>query len=246
MKLGTGPSRSLAVTSGLLARSLVVPLAALAVACGGDEQRPAGAADGTGGVGGSSAGSGGSGNAAAGGSGGGVGGSGGGGVAQCLPAAEPFGADPAAGESFPDLEVARCDGSRLTLDEFRCAGEVTLFSIGAGWCEPCIEETPLLQEVQDALEADGVQVVQILFQDALSMPATTLFCENWVADAGNNWPSGFELRLPVTIDPAGNTLGFFDVAVTPLNLLVDRDGKVLWAETGQIPADLESTIRGFL
>jgi len=175
----------------------------------------------------------------AGGSGGsGPGGSSAGGAAGCQAAQAPFGADPAAGQSFPDLQVTRCDGTRLHLDELRCQHQLTLISIGAGWCQPCIAETPDLEAAKKELEADEIGVIQILFEDAQGQPATTLFCENWV--------NTFGLTLPVLIDPPGNTLDYFDQAVTPLNLIVDRRGKVLWSITGVIPKDLVGTARGLL
>jgi thiol-disulfide isomerase/thioredoxin len=176
---------------------------------------------------------------------GGVGGPGGAGgaaaaagSAPCLPAAEPFGTDPAAGHSFPDVQLTACDGKKQSFDAIRCEARLTLLSIGAGWCAPCKEETPDLQVVHDTLSADGVQVVQVMFEDAGASPATTLFCQSWV--------DSYELTIPVFVDPAGNTLDWFDEAVVPLNLAVDRDGKVLWALSGTIPPDLLGTLQGLL
>jgi len=49
----------------------------------------------------------------------------------------------------------------------------------------------------------------------------------------------------VFIDPAGNSLALFDAAQTPLNVLVDREGHVLWSKTGK-PDDLIAVLEPFL
>jgi thiol-disulfide isomerase/thioredoxin len=156
----------------------------------------------------------------------------------CLPAKEPLGADPAKGESFPDVDLTTCDGAKVTLDTLRCQSTIMLVSIGAGWCQPCIEETPSLETASIELRDEGIGVVQVLFQDAMANPATTLFCTKWVDQ--------FALTMPVFIDPVGDTLGPFEAAAAPFNVVVDRDGKVLWAEVGVVPADLQGTLRSLL
>lgn len=157
----------------------------------------------------------------------------------CYPAVEPYGTDSSKGESFPDLSFTACDGSKATLDAIRCGHKVTMLSVGAGWCEPCKDEAPQLQAAQVELDAagDDAQIISVLFQDSDSQPATTLFCDLWVET--------FDLTMPVYIDPVGNTLDYFELAQTPLNVVMDRDGKVLWTGTG-IPTDITGTIRSYL
>jgi thiol-disulfide isomerase/thioredoxin len=143
-----------------------------------------------------------------------------------------------AGHSFPDLEYTACDGTKVTLDTLRCTAQVTLVSIGAGWCQPCIDETPQLEAAHAELADEGIQIIQVLFQDAQSNPATTLFCKSWVTN--------FSLTLPVFVDPASQSLTYFDSTAAPANIAVDRDGKVLWAVTGIVPQDLVGTLRALL
>ena len=132
--------------------------------------------------------------------GGGAGGGtndGGAGGEACKPASKPLGTDPSGGESFPDLELRSCDGSTVGLGDLRCQSAVTLLSIGAGWCEPCKAEASLLQDAAVKLADEDVSIVQVLFQDAASLPATTLFCQAWV--------DTYELSIPVLIDPVGTS-----------------------------------------
>ncbi|MBW2456569.1 MAG: TlpA family protein disulfide reductase [Deltaproteobacteria bacterium] len=156
---------------------------------------------------------------------------------SCGAAVQPFGIDPGAGESVPDLEVTACDGTRVTLDELRCPASLTLLSVGAGWCQPCQEEAPMLEAAAAELGDEGVVIVQILFEDGDGDPATSLFCQQWT--------DAFDLTIPVYVDPLGQSTELFDQAATPLNVVVDREGRVLWSTTGLVP-DLEDQLRQLL
>lgn len=160
------------------------------------------------------------------------------GMASCVAAQEPFGAEPDQGLSFPDVTLTDCEFEKVSFDELRCDAEITLLSIGAGWCEPCREETPQLQAIHESLQAQGVRVVQVLIEDSQTNPANTLFCSAWVDE--------FALTLPVFIDPVGATKEAFDNPVLPLNVVVDAEGRVLWSQTGIIPEGLEDILVGLL
>ncbi len=154
----------------------------------------------------------------------------------CNAAATPVGSS--VGEYFPDARVTSCDGDKVTLDSIRCNNELTWISVGAVWCGPCREEAPELQAAHERYSADGVAIVQILFQGPSSAPATTLDC--------SNWETQFALTLPVYADPLGDTVIGFDggLTQTPLNIVVDRDGQVIWSQTGALdPGGVEATIQ---
>jgi thiol-disulfide isomerase/thioredoxin len=155
----------------------------------------------------------------------------------CLAAGQPFGVDPQAGHFVPDIEVTACDGTRTTLDSIRCPAPLTLLSVGAGWCQPCQEEAPMLEAAAVALAEEGVAIAQILFEDADGDPATSLFCQQWTDQ--------FDLSIPVFVDPLGHTTELFDQATTPLNVVIDRDGRVVWSAVGLVP-DLVDQLRSLL
>jgi peroxiredoxin len=155
----------------------------------------------------------------------------------CSAAAEPFGADAAAGESVPDVKLYDCAGARIGLEELRCEQSLTWVSVGAGWCQPCTEEALDLEAAQAAYGDRGVRFVQVLFEDAASQPATTQFCGEWV--------ESFGLTIDVLIDPALELVDLFDRTQTPLNLLIDRDGKVVWSQLGK-PDDIGAVVESQL
>jgi hypothetical protein len=45
------------------------------------------------------------------------------------------------------------------------------------------------------------------------------------------------MRYPVALDPKGELADMFGASAIPTSVLVDREGKVLWIETGIISFD---------
>jgi len=170
-------------------------------------------------------------------------GGGGAGGAVCQPTAarKPFGLDPDFAQSFPDLDIQDCGGSARTIADVRCGQRLTLISVAAGWCGPCKQETPFLQELSQKVASKDIHVAQIIFEEDTGAPARPSYCRTWV--------DSFELTFPVFLDPESNTTALIDgpiQALTPLNTVVDEKGKVLWAKTGVVPADMEQILLDLL
>ena len=82
----------------------------------------------------------------------------------------------------------------------------------------------------------GLKVVQVLFQDEQAAPATGLFCRQWKERHG--------LTFPVLKDPLFVTDIYFSdpSAQTPINLLVDQNGVIVYREVGISATNLPSVI----
>ncbi len=65
---------------------------------------------------------------------------------------------PRIGQSAPDFTVQDTD-HKVTLSEFR--GQVVVLNFWGSWCEPCIEETPSLIQMQAKMKKYGVTVVGV-------------------------------------------------------------------------------------
>ncbi len=143
------------------------------------------------------------------------------------------------GEKLEAFELEDCDGRKVRFADVLGAGQMTLMTVGAGWCQPCIEET---KELEAAVHARfcgrGLRIVQVLFQDEQSRPATKFFCRQW--------RDRFGLRFPVVVDPLFTTERYLSAAQVPLNLLVDRDGVVRLRTTGEVPHDFVARIDALL
>ena len=139
--------------------------------------------------------------------------------------AGPYGTD--VGAVVEDFELADCSDQTVRFGDVLAGAELVLLNVGAGWCQPCVEETRTLEaEVFGPFRGRGLAVVQVLFEDALARPATGFFCREW--------SENFGLTFPVLRDPLFLTGRFFDdaQAQTPLNLLVTPDGRIVARDVG--------------
>jgi len=157
------------------------------------------------------------------------------------PPAPPYGDQ--VDDFIADFEgsITDCDGNSVSLYDIISQSELTLFNVGAGWCEPCVEESETLDlDIFRQFCPRGLRVVQVLFQDEDSRPATKLFC--------GEWRDRFTLSFPVVVDPLFSTVDYFDsvTAQTPLNFLVDRTGKIVFKEAGTPASDLPQRIDALL
>jgi hypothetical protein len=153
--------------------------------------------------------------------------------------AGPYGTD--VDDTFENLVLDDCDGAQVNVGDVLAQAQLLLVSVGAGWCEPCIEESETLDaEIFRAYCPRGLRVVQILFQDDQSRPATGLFCQEW--------KQRYAMSFPVLRDPLFETQRFFTdiTAQTPVNLLVDPDGAIVYKEVGTPAADLPQRLDGLL
>lgn len=74
---------------------------------------------------------------------------------------------PAIPKEVPDIQLKDLAGRPHSLREG--SGHSRLFNFWATWCEPCRREIPLLNSLQNAYQADGLQIVGIAvdFKDSV-------------------------------------------------------------------------------
>ncbi|MGH2797774.1 MAG: TlpA family protein disulfide reductase, partial [Thermoleophilaceae bacterium] len=67
-------------------------------------------------------------------------------------------------EAAPELELPRLSGDGVgSLDDYR--GRVVVLNFWASWCEPCREESPLLQRWHERIVKRGATVLGVDVQD---------------------------------------------------------------------------------
>ena len=135
------------------------------------------------------------------------------------------------GEPRPDFRHADLDGNPVDASEFD--GKVLLVNFWASWCVPCVEEMPMLSEMQQRYAADGFRVVGI----ALDEPARArAFAEKMDLDY-TVLVGGTD--VVVTGRRYGN-----DSGMLPYSVLVDRDRIIRWTHLGALEeAQLSSEVR---
>ncbi|MEM9071211.1 MAG: redoxin family protein [Myxococcota bacterium] len=144
---------------------------------------------------------------------------------------EPFTLDQCDGTSYSFVNEDFCDPSH----------RLTVISIAAGWCMPCIiESQQLTEEITERYRADGVRVIQILTQDQNFREPTQDFCSTWV--------ERFNLTNVELIDPAQITNIYFPDNALPSTIIVDSTGTIRFRENGAADGllSLRSKIEEFL
>ena len=100
-----------------------------------------------------------------------------------------------------------------------------MLSVGAVWCNPCVEEAKVLAAVAAKFLPAGVQIIQDLYQGPdrnTGAAATQLELDKWVAN--------YALPFPVFIDPAKKLAPYFDVSLLPFVMLLDAQTMISVAE----------------
>lgn len=149
------------------------------------------------------------------------------------------------GERVENFTLKNCDKEDVEFaeffqkrnDSFGDYNRAILLSIGAGWCEPCKEETgELMPEIYEPLHDQGVEIVQVLFQDDAAELPTSQFCEQW-RDETFDQVLEFPLLLDQTFDWADDYFVDDPQSATPITLLLDANGNIRWKVVGQNPPD---------
>lgn len=71
-----------------------------------------------------------------------------------------------------------------TVDLYSFFGKHIMLAVGAEWCGPCIAAASQAQAEQDALADDGVQIIEIVVQDAAGDPADLATGARWAERHG--------------------------------------------------------------
>jgi peroxiredoxin len=127
-------------------------------------------------------------------------------------------AAPIVGGLAPDFEAVDTNGEdfRLTL----ARDQVVVLNFWATWCEPCRAEMPLLEARFRTLEARGLLVVGVNFDEPVEV------VRDFQADLG--------LTFPIVLDPGGRIQALYQVVGYPTTYFVDRLGVIQIAHIGSM------------
>ena len=119
----------------------------------------------------------------------------------------------AAGErvAAPAIALPTLDGrGQVSLADLE--GRVVVLNYWASWCEPCRQESPLLERWHRRIGPRGGTVLGV---DVLD-----------VSDDAREFVDELGLSYPIVRDADGETQGEFGVAAYPETILIDRRGRV--------------------
>lgn len=125
-----------------------------------------------------------------------------------------------------DFDLQDCDGESYAFpDQATCDAKLTVISIAAGWCGPCIAESQVLErEINQMFDPADVHVVQVITQDADFNPPPDGYCSQWV--------ERFGLSNTQLVDPAQLLSPFFPDGALPSTIIVDNEGLIVERITG--------------
>ncbi len=129
---------------------------------------------------------------------------------------------PEVGKAAPDFALvdARDPSRTAKLSDYR--GKVVLLNWFASWCEPCKREIPAFLAAEAALGDDLV----ILGVDYLES-----------ADKATGILDELGAAYPAVLDSSGAVAEHYRVAGMPTTFLVDREGTLVAARTGELKED---------
>ncbi|MCA9707005.1 MAG: TlpA family protein disulfide reductase [Myxococcales bacterium] len=141
--------------------------------------------------------------------------------------------------------LENCFDEAVQLADFMCprpsgkSNRAILVNIGAGWCLPCQAETLEFPELYAEYHDQGLEIVQVMFQDWEALAPTGSFCDEW---SSGDWSSGSSpgvaLEFPVLIDQVFDWGSIYlqdPASATPINMLIDANGNIRWKLVGQQP-----------
>ena len=115
-----------------------------------------------------------------------------------------------------DFNLKNLEGDDITLSSFQ--GKVVFLNFWATWCPPCRGEMPSIQKLHEKMQDRDFIIL------AVSIGEKENAVKNFIEK--NNY------TFPVLLDPDNQAAQDYDISGIPTTLLVDKEGKVVFRETG--------------
>lgn len=122
----------------------------------------------------------------------------------------------------PVLELENVKGEVESLEDFK--GQVVLVNNWATWCPPCKAEMPTLAAYFNAHVDEGFMVIAIEAGDPRDQVA--------------KFAKDFALPFKVWLDPRSEALNAFRNGSLPSSYVMDRNGVIRYAWTGEINREM--------
>jgi len=119
-----------------------------------------------------------------------------------------------------ELPVLGEDGRSASLADYR--GKVVVLNVWASWCDPCVDELPLLQKTQERIQAQGATLLGVNTKD--------------FTDEALAMERRFKLTFPSLRDRDGTFVREYGTTAYPETFVIDRQGRVAAKRRGPVDA----------
>jgi thiol-disulfide isomerase/thioredoxin len=114
---------------------------------------------------------------------------------------------------------------KAILDSRKLDGQVLLVTFFASWCPPCIQEIPILIDIQDSFKSKGFSVVAFSVDEGDLAPLKKLVDK-------------YRINYPVLLADPVVTRSFGGVTGIPVSFIVNRQGQIVKKYLGYISHDV--------
>jgi peroxiredoxin len=131
------------------------------------------------------------------------------------------------GDIAPDFEVPLddgtsyqlhdLDGNPVRLEDLR--GKAVWVNFFASWCPPCQGETPILRDLAERYEDQGLEVVGVSVQET-------------TADDVHAYAERYQLPYTIGFDGSGHVFHQYRVYALPTQFFIDPDGRIRYIAQG--------------
>ena len=127
-------------------------------------------------------------------------------------------------EINPNLTLKSIRGQNIKLKEYLSKGPI-LINFWATWCAPCIKEMVYLEEFENKYKNNGFSVISISVDSQKSFSQVRSYIKTK------------KYSFDVFLDPNMQIFKKLNGNLMPTNILVDRNGKIIWRHYGYLPGD---------
>lgn len=127
---------------------------------------------------------------------------------------------------LPSVKLKDLDGKEVDLATYAENGKITIISIWATWCAPCIKEITNVNEIlDDWIDDYDVEFVAISIDDSRNSVKVKPYAN------GKGW------EFDVLLDVNGDTKRALNYTNPPFTVLVDQNGNIVYKHTGYVEGD---------
>ena len=118
------------------------------------------------------------------------------------------------------LPILPAEAASLDLSQYR--GKVVYLDFWASWCTPCRQSFPWMNDLQRSYGNRGLVVIGVNVDHDKSLADAFL----------RETPAAFS----IVYDPDGKAAGKYDVKEMPTSIVIGRDGKIAYTQSGFFPS----------